>query len=47
VTGVASVVVLLAVAVFAVWSSQATAAAAGRAVTAGRVSDDYAQATTR
>ncbi len=46
VTGVASVVVLLGVAVFAVWSSQATAAAVGRAVTAGRVSDDYAQATT-
>jgi len=46
VTGVASVVVLLGVAVFAVWSSQATAAAVGRAVTAARVSDDYAQATT-
>jgi len=46
VTGVASVVVLLGVTVFAVWSSQATAAAVGRAVTAGRVSDDYAQATT-
>lgn len=38
------VLVLLAVSVFAVWSSQANAAAAGRAAAASELSDDFAQA---
>lgn len=40
----ALVLVLLAVSVFAVWSSQATSIAASRAVAANHLSDDYAQA---
>jgi diguanylate cyclase (GGDEF)-like protein len=40
----ALVVVLLALSVFAVWSSQATSAAASRAVVASGLSDDYADA---
>jgi len=42
--GVALVLVLLGVSVFAVWSSQATSQAAARAVTASGLSDDYAEA---
>ncbi|MBA2463621.1 MAG: EAL domain-containing protein [Nocardioidaceae bacterium] len=41
---VALVAVLLGVSLFAVWSSQATSAAAGRAVMASGLSDDYADA---
>jgi diguanylate cyclase (GGDEF)-like protein len=40
----ALMLVLLAVSVFAVWSSQATGIAASRAVAASAVSDDYARA---
>ncbi len=42
--GGALVLVLLAVSVFAVWSSEATSHAAARAVTASGLSDDYAAA---
>jgi diguanylate cyclase (GGDEF)-like protein len=42
--GVALVLVLLGVSVFAVWSSQATSQASARAVTASGLSDDYAEA---
>ena len=42
--GGALVLVLLAVSVFAVWSSQATSQASARAVTASGLSDDYAEA---
>jgi diguanylate cyclase len=38
------VLVLLAVSIFALWSSYATSSAAGRAVAANRLSDDYADA---
>jgi diguanylate cyclase (GGDEF)-like protein len=44
--GAALVLVLLAVSVFAVWSSQATSAAASRAVSANALSDDYDRAAT-
>jgi len=42
--GVALVLVLLGVSVFAVWSSQATSQAASRAVTASGLSDAYDEA---
>ena len=42
--GAALVLVLLAVSAFAVWSSEATSQASARAVTASRLSDDYAEA---
>ncbi len=42
--GGALVLVLLAVSVFAVWSSEATSEASARAVMAGGLSDDYAEA---
>jgi len=44
VASVAMVVVLLAVSVFALWSSQATSTAAERAVSASGLSDDYSGA---
>jgi diguanylate cyclase (GGDEF)-like protein len=44
--GVALVVVLLGVSVFALWSSQATSTAAARAISASALSDDYDRAAT-
>jgi len=44
--GAGIVLVLLAVSAFAVWSSGATAVAAGRASSASRLADDFAQAAT-
>jgi diguanylate cyclase len=46
IAGTALVLVLLGVSVFAVWSSQATGAAASRAVSANALSDDYDRAAT-
>jgi hypothetical protein len=43
---VPAVLVLLGVSVFALWSSQATSGAAGRAVSANALSDDYDRAAT-